>query len=102
MNPDRLPLLMFALVGLVVVAVIGMATGSWVWFGIALAVHLVASFFVISGSIRSAQFGTEADSESRELERKAHEAAGGERRGEQAELEALKRERASRCDGAID
>jgi hypothetical protein len=51
---------------------------------------------VISGSIRSAQFGTEADSESRELERKAHEAAGGERRGEQAELEALKREPASR------
>jgi hypothetical protein len=96
MTPNRLPLVMLVLAGLVIVAVIGMATGSWVWFGVALAVHLVASFFVISGSIRSAQFGTEADSESRELERKAHEAAGGERRGEQAELEALKREPASR------
>jgi len=86
---------MLVLAGLVIVAVIGMATGSWVWFGIALAIHLVASFFVISGSIRSAQYGTEADPESRELERKAREAGDG-RRGEQAELEALKREPASR------
>jgi hypothetical protein len=87
---------MFVLAGLVIVAIVGMASGSWVWFGIALAVHLVASFFVISGSIRSAQYGTEADAESRDLEQKAHAAAGGERRGEQAELEALKREPASR------
>ena len=96
MTPNRLPLVMFVLAGLVIVAIVGMASGSWVWFGIALAVHLVASFFVISGSIRSAQYGTEADPESRKLERKAHAAAGGERRGEQAELEALKREPTSR------
>jgi hypothetical protein len=96
MTPNRLPLVMLVLAGLVIVAVIGMATGSWVWFGIALAVHLVASFFVISGSIRSAQYGTEADPESRELERKARDAAGDGPRGQEAELEALKREPASR------
>jgi hypothetical protein len=96
MTPNRLPLLMLLLAGLVIVAIVGMATGSWVWFGIALAVHLVGSFFVIKGSVRSAQYGTEADPESEELDRKAHEAGGGGRRDEQAELEALKREPASR------
>ena len=92
MNPDRLPLLMFALVGLVVVAVVGMATGSWVWFGVALAVHLVASFFVISGSFKSARTGSETDRESEALDRRAGEAVGDRPRNVETELEALKRE----------
>jgi hypothetical protein len=92
MNPDRLPLLLFVLAGLVIVAVIGMATGSWVWFGVALAAHLVASFFVISGSIRSAEAGSEADARSQQLERRAAEAVGDRPRTIENELEALKRE----------
>src|SRR3954454_16480515 len=96
MNPDRLPLLMFVLAGLVIVAVVGMATGSWIWFGVALAAHLVASFFVISGSIKSAQTGTQADAESEALERKAGDAVGRGPRNVETELEALKHEPSSR------
>jgi hypothetical protein len=96
MNPDRLPLLMFVLAGLVIVAVVGMSTGSWVWFGIALAVHLIASFFVISGSIKSARTGTDADDRSAALDRKAGEAVGNRPRNVETEVEALKREPSSR------
>jgi hypothetical protein len=82
-----------ALAGLVIVVVIGMVTGSWLWFAVALAVHLIASFFVISGSIKSAQTGTMADRDSEALERKAGEAVDDdEPRNVQTELEALKRE----------
>jgi membrane protein implicated in regulation of membrane protease activity len=92
MNLDRLPLLMFALLGLVIAAVIGMATGSWVWFGVAFAVHLVASFFVISSSIRTAQRGEESDPRSQRLDRMAGDAVGDRPRNVETELEGLKRE----------
>jgi membrane protein implicated in regulation of membrane protease activity len=92
MDPDRLPLVMFLLVGLVVVAVIGLATGSWLWFGVALAVHVIASAIVIPGAVRSAQTGTEADERSQALDREAGQAVRGEPRTVESELEALKRE----------
>jgi hypothetical protein len=92
MNPDRLPLIIFALIGLVVVAVIGLATGSWIWFGVALAVHLIASAVVISGSFKSAQTGEESDPRSERLDRMADNAVGDGPRNVETELEALKRE----------
>ena len=92
MNPDRLPLVMLALGGLVVVLIVGLATGSWVWFAVALLVHLVASAIVIWGSVRSARTGTEADSRSEELEEIAAQATRGRKRTIESELEALKRE----------
>lgn len=92
MTPNRLPLLMFALAGLVVVAVIGMATGSWVFFAIALAVHALGTFVVVSGAFRSAQTGSEADARSDRLDRQAGEAVGGGPRNVETELEALKQQ----------
>lgn len=82
---------MFALAGLVVCAVIGMATGSWAWFGIALAVHLIGSAIVITNAVRSAQRGSEADESSEQLDEIAARAGGPGPRNQQAELEALKR-----------
>src|SRR4051794_8853739 len=96
MNPDRLPLLMFAFVGLVIVAVIGMSSGSWVWFFMALAVHLIASFFVFRHAIGSAQTGGEADKKSERLNRIAGDAVGKEQPGVNEELEALKHQPAQR------
>jgi hypothetical protein len=88
---------MFAFVGLVVCAVIGMATGSWIWFGVALAAHLIASAIVISSSVKSAQTGTEADPESERLDRIAGDAVADDRpRNVESELEALKREPSAR------
>lgn len=92
MNPDRLPLIMFAFAGLVIVAVVGMSTGSWLWFGVALAAHLIASAIVLTGAFRSAQTGEESDPVSEALERKAGEAVGDGPRNIQTELEALKRQ----------
>jgi hypothetical protein len=92
MTPDRLPLLLLALMGLVIVAVIGIATGSWAWFAIALAVHLIASFLVISGSIKIARSGPEPDPRSQALDRRARAAVGDRPRNVETELEALKRE----------
>jgi hypothetical protein len=92
MTPDRLPFLLFALMGLVLVAVIGIATGSWAWFAIALAVHLIASSFVISGSIKTARTGRAADPRSEALDRRARAAVGNRPRNVETELEALKRE----------
>lgn len=94
MNPDRLPFLLFGLMGLVVVAVIGITTGSWGWFAVALVVHLVASSFVIWKSMRTTQTGTESDRRSRELDRRARAAVAryDEPRNVETELEALKRQ----------
>jgi membrane protein implicated in regulation of membrane protease activity len=93
MKPDRLPLTMFALMaGLVIVAVIVLATASWVWFAIAFLGFLIAVGIVLTGSVRSAQSGSEADRTSRELQRKANEAVGTPHHTPEAELEALKRE----------
>jgi hypothetical protein len=92
MNPDRLPLLMFVFIGLVIVAVIGMATGSWIWFGVALAAHLIASGIVLTGAFRSAQTGDEADAHSADLDRRADDAVGERPRNVETELEALKRQ----------
>jgi hypothetical protein len=94
MTPNKLPLVMFAaLAGLVIVVVIGMLTASWLWFAVALAVQLVASYFVLSGSFKAAQSGSRADANSEALERKASDAvADDEPRNVETELEALKRE----------
>lgn len=92
MRPDRLPLLMFVFAGLVVCAVIGLATGSWVWFAIALAVHLIGTAIVLTGAFRSAQAGSEADEVSEQLDRRADDAVGDRPRNVETELEALKRE----------
>src|SRR3954454_1384819 len=92
MTPNKLPFLMFAFIGLVVVVIIGMSTGSWVWFGIALAVHLIASAIVLTGAFRSSRTGSESDEKSERLTRAGQEAAGSERPSLEDELEALKRE----------
>jgi membrane protein implicated in regulation of membrane protease activity len=92
MTPNKLPFLMFAFIGLVVVVVIGMSTGSWVWFGIALAVHLIASAIVLTGAFRAARTGGEADPRSERLEQRAQDAVGNRRVSLEDELEALKRE----------
>lgn len=92
MDPNRLPFVMFVLMGLVIVAIIGLATGSWVWFAVALAVHLVGSAIVIGGSVRGAQAGSEADAKSQRLDRMADDAVGDRPRTIENELEALKRE----------
>lgn len=97
MNPNRLPLLMFVLAGLVVIAVIGMSTGSWVFFGVALAMHAIASFFVVRGAVRGAQTGSESNAESERLDDLAGEAVpDGQPRYVETEIEALKREPARR------
>jgi hypothetical protein len=97
MTPNRLPLVMFAFIGLVVVAVIGMLTASWVWFGIALAVHLIGTTIVMTGWARSAQGSEQADPESERLDRHARDAVpGDDPRNVETELEALKREPAQR------
>jgi len=83
---------MFALVGLVVVAVIGIATGSWVWFGVALTVHIIASAIVLTGAFRSARAGDEADPRSQRLDREAGEVVGESPRNVETELEALKQQ----------
>jgi membrane protein implicated in regulation of membrane protease activity len=90
-----MPILAFLFGGLVIVAIVGMATGSWLWFGIALAVHTIASAIVIPSAFRTAQSGTEADRRSQALERRAGEAVGAGPRNVETELEALKRKRAS-------
>jgi membrane protein implicated in regulation of membrane protease activity len=91
MTPNRLPLLMFLFIGLVVVAVVGMSTGSWLWFGIALAAHLIASTIVLTGAFRSSRTGEESDPHSEGLDRRAGEAVGDRPRNIETELEALKR-----------
>src|SRR6059058_101162 len=96
MNPDRLPLLMFIFVGLVVVVIVGMSTGSWTWFGIALAVHLIGSAIVLTGAFRSSRAGNESDDKSERLTRAAKDAAGNDRATLEDELEALKHEPARR------
>jgi membrane protein implicated in regulation of membrane protease activity len=92
MTPDRLPLVMFLFLGLVVCAVIGLATASWWWFAVAAAVHLIGSTIVLTGAFRNARAGDAADPESRRLDRKAAEAVGDRPRNVETELEALKRE----------
>jgi hypothetical protein len=92
MNPDRLPLLMFLFIGLVIVAVVGMSTGSWLWFGVALAAHLIASAIVLTGAFRSAQTGDEADAHAQDLDHRADDAVGEGPRNVETELEALKRQ----------
>ena len=88
-----MPTLLFVFGGLVVVAVVGMATGSWLWFGIALAVHAIASAIVIPGAFRAVRSGSEADRHSQALDRRAGEAVGDRPRNIENELEALKGER---------
>jgi membrane protein implicated in regulation of membrane protease activity len=95
MTPNKLPFLMIAAIGLVIVVLIGLATGSWLWFGIVLAVHLIASAIVLTGAFRSARTGNETDPRSERLDRRAHEAVGDKPGGLEAELEALKREPSS-------
>lgn len=93
MNANRLPLLMFVLVGLVVAAVVGMSSGSWVWFGVALAAHFVATVIVISGAVKSAREGSESNRESDRLDQLAADAVpDGQPRNVETEIEALKRE----------
>jgi membrane protein implicated in regulation of membrane protease activity len=89
-NPNGMPFLMLALLGLVIVVLIGLATGSWLWFGIALAVHLIASAIVLTGWARTAESGGAADRESEQLEEVGRRAAGTERPDPVTELEALK------------
>src|SRR3954451_22832413 len=96
MNPDQIPLLLFIFVGLVFVVIICMSSGSWAWFGAALAVHLIASSIVLTGAFRSARTGNESDEKSERLTRAGKEAAGNKRATLEDELEALKREPARR------
>lgn len=87
---------MFAAVGLVVVIVAGMATGSWVVFGIALAAHLIASAIVLKGAFKGVGEGGQADRRSEQLDERAGDAVGDGPRNVESEIEALKREPASR------
>lgn len=97
MTKDRLPLLMFLGVALIVVLVAGMATGSWWVFGIALAAHLTVSAIVLTSSARTAQAGSLESDESERLHRIAREAVPPGRPDTlENELEALKREPARR------
>jgi hypothetical protein len=90
--PHVFPLIIFLLIGLVVVAVIGMSTGSWVAFGIALGVHLVGTAIVVTGQMRRATLGTEADESSKRLATAGRDAAGTENPNHVEELEALTHE----------
>lgn len=97
MTGDRLPFLMFIAAGLVIVIIAGLATGSWWVFGIALAVHLIATAFVLTNSARTAQSGSLEGAEAERLERHAEEAVPkGKPHTLENELEALKREPARR------
>src|SRR3954453_9805940 len=74
MGLNQLPLTIFVLLGLVVVTVVGLATGSWAVFGIVLALHVLATVIVVTAAVRTARHGTEGDADSRALERLAAEA----------------------------
>ena len=98
MTPNRLPFVMFAFMALVVVAAIGLLTASWVWFGVALAVHLIGSTIVLRGWAKNARGSEKGDPHSEALERRAHEAVPDDQpRNVETELEALKREPAHRA-----
>ena len=96
MNPDRLPLVMFLFLGLVVCAVIGMLTVSWVWFAVGIVVLLIGSAVVLTSVARTARRGPATDPESERLDRVAGEAVGDGPRNVETELEALKHEPSSR------
>ena len=94
---DRLPILMFLGVALVVVVVAGLATSSWWVFGIALAVHLITSAIVLTSSARTAGRGSLESPESERLATMARNAVPEGRPDTlENELEALKREPARR------
>lgn len=97
MTRDRLPLVMFFGIALLVVVIAGLATGSWWVFGIALAVHLIMSAIVFTNSARTAGRGDLHGPESQRLDREAASAVpSGRQRTLESELEALKREPAHR------
>ena len=83
---------MFGFIGLVIVAVVGLLTASWVWFAIALMIHATGTTIVLRSTARATQTGTESDAESDRLARAAKRAAGRERASLEDELEALKHE----------
>lgn len=96
MTPNRLPLVMFAATGLVIAAIVGFATESWIVFFIAVAIHAIASVVVIGGSLKATTTGPETDPHSEQLERKADAATGDGPRNVETELEALKNQPPSR------
>src|SRR4051795_4541817 len=98
MGLNQLPLTIFVLLGLVVVTVVGLATGSWAVFGIVLALHVLATVIVVTAAVCTARHGTEGDADSRALERLAAEAERDDPQHHD-ELEAPKhrRPRSRRC-----
>src|SRR4051812_4421468 len=91
MTPNRLPILMFVVMGLVVVALIGVLAASWVWFAVATAIYGVGTGVFLLGWGKNARGSQQADPESQKLDRWADEAAGDRPRAPEAEVEALKR-----------
>lgn len=89
---NRLPATIAIALGLVLASTAALATRSWIAFALVFALFLVATAVVMFASARTASGGPARDPESRRLERRAEQAAGGPNRSIEAELDALERE----------